>query len=114
MTPEQRRRAGQAVASRIKEMQASPVSVARAAGIDPKTLRNLIDGRAWPTNATQGRIEEVLRWRQGELTARATNVSAASLLVELTDSEIAAELWRRCRERETRESRLRRTDRRGS
>ena len=114
MTPEQRRRASLAVATRIKEMRATPTAVARVAGIDPKTLRTFLDGSSWPTNATQARLEEVLRWRPGELASRAMNISTASLLLELSDSDLAAELWRRAREREERESRLRKTDRRGS
>lgn len=110
MTPEQRQQAGREVAARIKEMRTTPAAVARAAGVDPKTVRNLIDGVSWPQSANQARIEAVLRWRPGELAARAANLSTATLLLSLSDSEIASEMWRRAREREEQDTNTRRSD----
>ena len=64
ITPEQRQRAGRAVAGRIAEMRSTPAAVARAAGVDPKTVRSLINGTHWPCDETQSRVEAVLRWRE--------------------------------------------------
>ena len=71
MTPEQRRRAGRAVAERIREMNATISAVARAARVDPGTLWGLIGGRTWPRDAIQTRIEEALGWDLGEILVRA-------------------------------------------
>lgn len=111
MTPEQRRRAGLAVARRIAEMRESRAAIARAAGVDQKTLRDVIQGRRWPTEPVQVRIERVLRWREGEFCARAVQTSADAILFGLADSELLAELHRRAMDREKREARLRAADR---
>lgn len=112
MTPEQRHRAGRAVEQRIKEMHATPTAVARAAGIDPKTVRALIRGDHWPGDAIQERLERVLRWRPGALQACSVRGSMAGSMEDLTDTELADELARRLRVRARNESRLRSADKR--
>lgn len=115
MTPEQRQRAGRAVADRIAEMAATLTTVARAADISPKTLRAVIQGQRWTTDAVQSRLEAVLRWREGEIAARAIRGGTNGGLAALTDAELAAELLRRVNDRDRRESQLRSTDtRRGA
>lgn len=110
MTPEQRRRAGDDIARRIKEMETSAASIARAAGIHPRTLRELIAGRSWPSDDVQRRVEQRLRWQEGEISARAVLGSPGGALAGMADSELAAELLRRCVSREKRDARLRSTD----
>lgn len=100
------------MADRIREMHATPTAVARAAGIDPKTIRALIRGDHWPKDAIQERIENVLRWNPGTVHARSVRSGTDITLESLTDVELADELARRLRQRHGRESRLRGTDRR--
>lgn len=107
MTPEQRRRAGKAVDDRIGEMASNPTAVARAAHVDPKTVRSLISGEHWPSDAVQERLERVLRWRPGGLHARSVRGGTDGALDALTDSELAAELLRRIQDAERRQARLR-------
>lgn len=92
-------------------MGTTPAALARMAGVDPKTVRNLIDGVSWPRSVNQAHIEDALRWRRGELAARAANLSTATLLLALSDSALAAEMHRRAREREVRDTNVRRGDR---
>jgi transcriptional regulator with XRE-family HTH domain len=116
MNAEQRSRAGRAVADRIAEMNAATTTVARAAGVSPKTLRSLMHGDRWPTNTVQAAIEAVLRRRPGEIAAYAVGVhdGGRALLDSLSDVELAAVLVRRLTERERRNARMRATDRRRS
>jgi hypothetical protein len=86
-------------------MAATAATVARAAGIHPKTVRGLISGKHWPTDAVQSSIEAVLGWREGEIVARAAGESGS--LDDLTDVEVAAELHRRLAERERRVTQFR-------
>jgi transcriptional regulator with XRE-family HTH domain len=113
MNASQKQRAGRAVAQRIAQMNATPTTVARAAGISPKTLRALMQGERWPTDAVQQQIESVLRWRNGELVMRAVQGDIDRGMDIHTDTELAAELLRRLEARERREARLRTGDRRG-
>lgn len=107
MNARQKQRAGRAVSERITQMAATPTTVARAAGISPKTLRALIQGQRWPTDAVQRQIESVLRWRDGELVMRAVQGDVDRAMDIHTDSELAGELLRRLEARERREARLR-------
>lgn len=71
MNDAQRRRAGRAVADRIREIDATVTGVARDARIAPGTLWSLIAGRTWPRDAAQSRLEAVLGWEDGEILTRA-------------------------------------------
>lgn len=111
MNKEQRERAGHAVATRIKELGATRAEVAFAAGISERTLHYLISGDRWPSLTVRERLEPVLRWRAGEIMRRAVNGDQAPSLTSFSDSELASELARRLIDRESREARLRASDR---
>lgn len=88
MTPEQRLRAGRAVAARLAETQSTPPALARAAGVAPNTIRALIRGDRWPRPDTRERIVVALGWPRGELVRRALDgevaqLSTADLLLEV-------------------------------
>lgn len=102
VTPEQRRRAGRAVAERIEAMAATPTAIARLAGISPKTVTALIRGDTWPTEAVQERLEAVMGWRPGALVVRAVRGGLDGALDALTDVELSAELTRRLVDRDKR------------
>lgn len=107
----QRRRAGRAVDNRIKAMQRTRAGVARAAGIDVKTLRSIIRGERWPSDDAQARLEAVLRWRDGEMTVQAVHSDHAGTLAALSDLDLANELTRRIRDRDRQARRMRMSDR---
>lgn len=103
MNARQRQRAGQAVADRMTELAVTPTTVSRAAGISTKTLRALVRGERWPTDAVQQRVEHVLRWPSGEIATRAVLGARQGLLLgDLADVELAAELLRRLEVRDRR------------
>lgn len=112
MTPEQRRRAGRAVAARIAEMNATPTSIARAAEVSAATVRALIKGTHWPTDHVQDQIEMALRWRRGEIHAR--SVGGDGQLDGFTDLQLAQELTRRIRVHHERDLRQRGGDRKAA
>lgn len=89
-TPEQRRRAGRAVAARIADLQTSVAEVARRAQIDPRTLRTLANGTRWPRAAVRARITDALHWPAGEITRRA--IGGRPGLSDYTSRELLAEL----------------------
>lgn len=93
MTPEQRRRAGDAVAQRITEMRSSIPAVARKAGVDPTTVRSLVRGARWPNTSSRLRIADALEWPPGEIARRA--LVDVSDLAAYTTGELLAELTRR-------------------
>lgn len=72
MTPEQRKRAGAAVAARIREMHWTVRKVATDAGVGEATLRRLMAGRTWPQQHTRDRIGSAIGWPPGEIARRAT------------------------------------------
>lgn len=111
MNAAQQRRMVAAVQHKIDEMASTPTAVARAARIDPKTLRRLLDGHL-PNNDAQTRIEAVLRWPVGGLITRAAREGSDGVLDGYSDAELSAEVTRRLVERERREARLRESDRR--
>lgn len=43
------------------------IQLAERAGVDPKTIYNLEQGRTWPQKRTVAAIEEVLQWEQGHM-----------------------------------------------
>lgn len=94
MNARQRQRAGQAVAARMAELAVTPTTVSRAAGISTKTLRALVRGERWPTEAVQLRVEQVLRWPSGEIATRAVT-GRGGVLDGVADVDLAAELLRR-------------------
>lgn len=100
MTPEQRRRAGRAVAERIAAMSATPTAIARTARVSPNTLLAVIRGQRWPSDEVQARIEDALGWRSGGLTVRAVRGGVDGALDGLTDLDLATELARRLSERD--------------
>lgn len=100
MTPEQRRRAGRAVAERIAAMSATPTAIAHRAGVSPKTVTALIRGETWPTDAVQERLEAAMGWRPGALVVRSVRGGIDGALDALSDVELSAELTRRLVERE--------------
>jgi predicted transcriptional regulator len=71
VTPEQRRRAGLAVAARLRELNKTVPEVARHAGISPSTIRSLINGEHWPNPRTVESVHRVLGWPDDELLRRA-------------------------------------------
>jgi hypothetical protein len=75
MTGEERRRAGAAVAARISDLHTNAAAVARRAGVDPRTVRRMIDGTTWPRQSVRDRINEALHWPPGEITRRAVELS---------------------------------------
>lgn len=108
MTPEQRRRAGKAVEHRIAEMNATLTTVATAAAVSPKTIRSVINGEHWPTDAVQSGIESALRWREGELHARSVQDGTDGAIDALSDVQLAEALAARLRDRERRSLQMRR------
>lgn len=117
MNAAQRRRISQAVASRIREMPgASAAAVARAAHVDPKTIRKLVrDGLTPCDDAAQSRIERVLKWPAGEITERAVRDGSDRAVDAMTDLDLSIELTRRLEERSRRDAQLRANDlRRGN
>lgn len=93
MTPEELSRAGRAVAERIAELGMTVPELACKAGVDPSTVRRLINGRAWPHQSTRDRIMDALEWPRGELARR---VWAGSIGLEAIPTyRLVEELHRR-------------------
>jgi predicted transcriptional regulator len=105
VTPEQRKRAGRAIAVRIEETHTTPAAIARAAGVDPKTVRSLIRGDHWPTDDVQERLEKALDWQPGQIHMCSVRDAPAGAIDNLTDAELAVELARRLTDRRRREVR---------
>lgn len=93
MKSDERRRAGLSVSERISDRGLSIAEAARAAQIDPKTLRGLIAGSHWPTAEVRRRIESALGWELGEIARRARDGVAS--LRGYSERDLLAELmWR--------------------
>lgn len=101
VTPEERRRAGRAVAERIERLGYTVPEVANASKIDARSLRALIAGQRWPTVAIRSRVEDAIEWPRGEILRQARDGLEA--LAVFTDAEIAAELLLRIRRRDATE-----------
>lgn len=99
VTPQERARAGRIVAERAELLGMTQVVLARRAGVDRKTLRALIAGNRWPTVTVRGRLEDVLEWPRGEILRQARDGLEA--LAVYSDYELASELARRARARES-------------
>lgn len=99
MDQEGRERAGAAVRDRITARGTTINRVARAAGIDPKTLRAVMDGKSWPRETTRHRLEAALDWPDGELMNRARGLRPS--LAAYTTRELLTELERRTAAGET-------------
>jgi transcriptional regulator with XRE-family HTH domain len=90
---QRRKRAGAAVGTRLDELHESAASLARRAGVDPKTIRSLIHGETWPTAKTRDRIEKALDWPGGTLIRRA--MSEDDGLATHSTRELLLEVCRR-------------------
>jgi ribosome-binding protein aMBF1 (putative translation factor) len=88
-----RKLAGDAVRTRLDELQESAASLARRAAVDPKTIRSLINGESWPTAKTRGRIEKALDWPDGTMVRRA--MSDDEGLAAYSTRELLLEVCRR-------------------
>ena len=62
-----RQRAARAVAARRGELKMTQQELARAAGVDLKTIGNLETRGGWPIARTRASIEQALGWPSGEL-----------------------------------------------
>lgn len=93
MTPDERARAGGAVAERMKELELTTVQLAQKAGLDPGTVRSVITGRHWPTEATREKIAAALGWEVGDVARHA--MSGHLSLEHLPTAALIEELCRR-------------------
>jgi hypothetical protein len=101
VTPEERARAGRAVAQRIADLSLTFTAVTSSAGIDPKTLRGIVTGARWPTAGVRVRVERALDWPPGEIMRRAGGSHTSdSALGRFTTTELLAELLHRATELE--------------
>lgn len=94
MLRSQRCRAGRAVADRINSLGGTVPQIARAAGIDPRTLRRLINGDTWPYESTRIAVCQALDWPDGELARRAAD-SLSRPLANVPTRDLVLELCRR-------------------
>lgn len=60
-------RAAQAVAARMAHLEWNNAALVTAAGVDPGTVGDFLNGRRWPKLGTQGKIEAALGWPAGTL-----------------------------------------------
>jgi hypothetical protein len=60
---------------RAVEARGGRVTFARAAGVDPGTLSDFIDGTRWPHAKTRTKIEQALGWDAGRITDLAEGVA---------------------------------------
>ena len=58
---------GHLVAQRRADRQLDQIGLARAARVDPKTVRSLESGTRWPRDSTRTRIENALAWDPGSI-----------------------------------------------
>ena len=86
-------RAAAVVRARMEELDLTPNDIARAAHLDPTTVRALIRGERWPRESTRARINKVLGWPHGEVTRRAF----VPALDQISTPELARELYERVR-----------------
>jgi len=59
---------GRLVTERRTERELDQIGLARAARVDPKTVRSLENGTRWPRDSTRTRIENALAWDPGSIT----------------------------------------------
>lgn len=95
MTPEQRKRAGQAVAERLDQLGMTVPQLAAAAQVHPSTIRALLHGARWPADRTRDRLTAALQWPRGEIARRA--VQDSEPLSRFTALDLLEELYRRAR-----------------
>jgi transcriptional regulator with XRE-family HTH domain len=87
------RRAGLAVSERLADRGLSLAEAARAARVDPKTLRALINGERVPSPSVLRRIETALGWPTGEIARRGRD--GVESLRGYSERDLLAELqWR--------------------
>ncbi|WP_158240383.1 helix-turn-helix transcriptional regulator [Mycobacterium hubeiense] len=58
---------GRLVAERRTRQELDQIGLARAARVDPKTVRSLENGTRWPRDSTRIRIENALGWDAGSI-----------------------------------------------
>lgn len=87
------KRAGRAVAARRMELGASQASLAKAAGVDAKTLRSLERGERWPQDANRAKIATALQWRHGALDDLLVGSAPEALIVESCDTMEGFKRW---------------------
>lgn len=63
-----RQRAADAVAARMGDLDLTQHQLAAKAGVDPKTVGDLVRAVRWPIARTRAKIERALGWPPGELT----------------------------------------------
>jgi transcriptional regulator with XRE-family HTH domain len=93
MTPEERRRAGGAVAERMKELGLTAPRLAEKARVDPTTVRALITGTRWPRDDTRERITAALDWPPEEISRRV--LAGRVPLDDVATADLIRELCRR-------------------
>lgn len=93
MTPEQRERAGRAVAARMHRRGLTAAALARTSSVSERTIRRLVRGERWPTADVRNSIEEALDWKRGTILRHAGDPAPG--LAAFTLSELAEELLRR-------------------
>lgn len=81
------------MSERIADRGLSIAETARAADVDPKTLRALINGTRWPTAPVLRRVEAALTWPAGEISRRGRD--GVRSLRGYSERDLLAELmWR--------------------
>lgn len=96
-----RDRARNAVIAEMALREWNPTDLARAAGIDPGTAGDFLNGTRWLQIRNQGKVEVALGWEPGQLNALATSTDVSppaddGVLLDLpktvTDGLTAAEI----------------------
>ncbi len=57
------------MAERLRQIPLNRSELARESGVALNTVRDLLDGRAWPMNRTAAAIERVIGWPEGSINA---------------------------------------------
>lgn len=94
MTTAERLRVGNAVATRMTELDLTAAELARRAGVDPTTVRALVKGSRWPNPSTRQKLAEALGWELGD-TLRAAAIQGYVVIKTIPTKEIVTELCRR-------------------
>lgn len=87
MTPEERARAGAAIAERMTELGLTVRTLADKADVSQPTVRYLLRGERWPYQETRAKLNDALDWPPGEIQRRALvsleNFTIVELLTEV-------------------------------
>lgn len=93
MGPDERRRAGEAVGNRMRELGLTVSELARMTQLDQRTIRRIISGETWPREETRQRIVASLGMSPGQLARQIWSTKMA--LTEVPTEELARELCKR-------------------